>query len=168
MKCHVAEKSMPKEWKLGVIETVDAYDPDGDDGIENNDLAPLALRDGDSGTNWRTSCYSGEFMGGKKGVGLVVTMEALSQSAVTVDVLNAPYIVEFFTTAAEEIPASFDAWEAQLGATEADTTARTIVSDMPPAPVRHVLVLIEQLGRDSSCSDARPFRGGLGEIGLVG
>jgi serine/threonine protein kinase len=152
----------------GAIATIEAYDPEGDDGVENNDLAPLALRDGDSSTNWRTWCYSSEFMGGKKGVGLVVTMDGLAQSAVTVDVGDGPYIIEFFTSAADDIPASFDSWDAQLGTVEADTEGGTIVSDVPSAPVRHVLILLEQIGRDSSCSDARPFRGQLGEVGLAG
>lgn len=152
----------------GAIATIAAYDPDGDDGVENDDLAALAARDGDPGTNWRTSCYSGEFMGGKTGVGLAVTMDGFAQSAVTVDVANGTYIVEFYTSTAENVPASFDAWDAQLGALATNTEGGTVVSAVPQAPVRHVLVLLKQIGRDSSCSDARPFRGRLGEIGLVG
>ena len=152
----------------GAIATIEAYDPDGDDGDENNDEAVRALRDGDESTTWRTSCYSGEFMGGKTGVGLVVTMDGFGQSAVTVDVVNGPYIVEFYTSTSESVPASFAAWDAQLGGVETDTAGATVVSDVPGAPVRHMLVLLKQIGRDASCSDARPFRGRLGEIGLVG
>ncbi len=152
----------------GQIVTIAAYDPDGDDGGENNDLAALAARDGDTSTNWQTSCYSGEFMGGKTGVGLVVTMDELSRSAVTVDVANGTYILEFYTSTADSVPASFDAWDSRLGSLVTDTEGGTVVSDTPSAPVRHVLVLLKQIGRDASCSDARPFRGRLGEIGLVG
>ncbi len=152
----------------GSISTIDAYDPEGDDGVENNDLASLALSDGDGSTDWPTSCYSSEFMGGKKGVGLVVTMDGLAQSAVTVDVVNGPYIIEFYTSASDAVPATFEGWDAQLGTVGADSAGGTVVSDVPPTPVRHVLVLLEQIGRDSSCSDARPFRGRLGEVGLVG
>jgi hypothetical protein len=94
-------------------------------------------------------------------------MDGFAQSAVSVDVVNGPYILEFFTSASENVPASFDAWDAQLGAVSTDTEGGTVVSDVPAAPVRHVLVLLEQIGPDSSCSDARPFRGRLGEIGLL-
>jgi len=151
----------------GVIAVIEAYDPDGDDGVENDDLAALARLDGDSSTNWRTSCYSDRFMGGKKGVGLVVTMDGFAQSAVTVDVASGPYIVEFFTSTAETAPSSFAGWDAQLGGAQTGNEGATVVSDTPATPVRHVLVLLEQIGRDDSCSDARPFRGRLGEIGLA-
>lgn len=149
------------------LPTIVAYDPDGDDGEENDDQAILALADGDTSTYWRTSCYDGEYMGGKFGVGLVMNFEAPTQRAVTVDTLNAPYIIEFYTSTADAVPASFDGWDRQLGAREADMEPGTVVSDVPDAPIRHMLVLLRQLGEDTTCSDARPFRGRLGEIALV-
>jgi len=151
----------------GAIAVIEAYDPDGDDGVENDELAALARRDGNDSTNWRTSCYSDQFMGGKKGVGLVVTMDGFAQSAVTVDIAAGPYIVEFFTSTADTAPASFAGWDAQLGSVQSGTNGETVVSDAPATPVRHVLVLLQQIGRDTSCSDARPFRGRLGEVGLA-
>jgi len=152
----------------GAIATISAYDPDGDDGSENDAQAPQALRDGNDQTTWGTSCYSDQFMGGKKGVGLVVTTDGFSQSAVSVDVVNGPYIVEFFTSAADAVPTSFNGWDAQLGSVQAAKVGGIVVSDIPPSPVRHILILLEQIGNDSSCSDARPYRGRLGEIGFVG
>jgi hypothetical protein len=149
------------------IASIDAYDPDGDDGTENDDEAILALADGDSSTFWRTSCYDGEFMGGKFGVGLVVNFDAPAQRAITVNALTAPYIIEFYTSASESVPSSFDSWDRQLGAREFDTAPGTVVSDVPEAPVQHVLVLLRQLGEGDNCSEARPFRGRLGEIALI-
>ncbi len=150
------------------IASIDAYDPDGDDDEENDDEAILALADGDSSTFWRTSCYDGEFMGGKFGVGLVVNFDAPAQRAITVNALTAPYIIEFYTSASESVPSSFENWDRQLGAREFNTEQPGIVvSDVPETPVQHVLVLLRQLGQDDNCSEARPFRGRLGEIALV-
>ncbi len=150
------------------IAAIEAYDPEGDNGDENDDEAVLALADGDTSTNWRTECYDGEFMGGKRGVGLVITLDGLAQQAVTVDVVNGPYIVEFYTSAAGDVPASLDGWDTQLGPRSFATEGQVLVSEVPAAPVARILVLLKQLGADASCSEAFPFRGRLGEIALVG
>jgi serine/threonine protein kinase len=152
---------------INSIASIEAYDPDGDDGEENDDEAVLALADGDSSTFWRTSCYDGEFMGGKYGVGLVATFDAPAQRAITVDALTGPYIIEFYTSANESVPTSFDGWDRQLGAQEFSAQPGTVISNIPESPVQHVLVLLRQLGNGDNCSEARPFRGRLGEIALV-
>ena len=149
------------------IARITAYDPDGDSD-ENDGEASRALADGDSSTVWRTVCYGGEYMGGKKGVGLVVSLDSSSMQALSVDVVNGPYQVEFYTTSGESIPPTFTAWETQLGTKAAAAEGEVIVSAVPSQPVRHMLVLLIQLGVDSSCSDANPYRGRLGEIALVG
>ena len=102
------------------------------------------------------------------GVGLVVSLDRPAQQALTVDVINGPYIVEFYTSTAEDIPSQFDQWPTQLGARAFSSEGEVVQSDVPAAPVRHMLVLLKQLGTDTSCSDANPFRGQLGEIALVG
>ncbi len=54
------------------------FDPEGDDGAENNDLAPNAI-DGDPDSRWRTSRYNrAGFAGLKSGVGLIFELEANS------------------------------------------------------------------------------------------
>jgi eukaryotic-like serine/threonine-protein kinase len=149
------------------IATITAYDPGGD-GTENDGEAVLSLADGNPATSWPTFCYSSRYMGGKQGVGLVVTFDALAQQAVTVDVQTGPYQVDFFASDADTIPASFDAWGAPLGSTAFADDPGTVVSPVPPAPARHVLILLKELGRDGTCSDANPYRGRLGEIAVVG
>ena len=54
--------------------TITAWDPDGSNGSENDAQAPLALADGSGATSWSTECYSSQYMGGKSGVGLIVTL----------------------------------------------------------------------------------------------
>ncbi len=150
-----------------VIATVTAYDPSGD-GTENDADAVLSLADGNTATTWPTTCYSSQYMGGKPGVGLVVTFDGPAQQAITVDVQTAPYQVDFFASDAEVIPASLDAWGAPLASTAFANDPETVVSPVPAAPARHILILLKELGRDGTCSDANPFRGRLGEVAVVG
>jgi serine/threonine-protein kinase len=149
------------------IATVTAYDPSGD-GTENDADAVLSLADGNATTSWPTTCYSSRYMGGKPGVGLVVTFDGLAQQAITVDVQTGPYQVDFFASDAEAIPASLDAWGAPLASTAFANDPETVVSPVPTAPTRHILILLKELGRDGTCSDANPYRGRLGEIAVVG
>ena len=60
------------------IAGIAAWDPDGSNGSENDAQAPLALADGSGATSWSTECYSSQYMGGKSGVGLIVTLSAAS------------------------------------------------------------------------------------------
>jgi hypothetical protein len=54
------------------LEGIGAYDPEGDDGVENNEDAPLAT-DGDESTHWRTvRYYDAPAIADKSGVGLVL------------------------------------------------------------------------------------------------
>ena len=147
-----------------VIRTITAFDPDGD-GTENDDLAVEALA-GNPSTAWTTVCYSSQFMGGKRGVGLVVSFEEPATAALSVDILSAPYQVQFFTSAKQQAPRSIDGWGIALSA-EAGQSTGTVVSGTPNAPVRHALVLLNEIGSDSSCTSANPYRGTLNQISVV-
>jgi len=149
------------------IVTITAYDPDGDL-TENDADAVLSGADGNPDTNWRTVCYSDRFLGGKRGVGLVVSFDALARQSITVDVGHGPYQLQFFATDAEAIPATFDQWGEPLGPTAFANDPDTVVSPLPAAPARHVLVLLNELGSDAGCTSSNPYRGALGEIAVAG
>lgn len=149
------------------IATITAYDPGGD-GTENDGDAVLASADGNPATSWKTVCYADKYLGGKPGVGLVVTFDGPTQSSVSVDVTSAPYQVDFFATDAETIPTGIGDWGPALGPTEFASQTETLVSPVPTAPARHMLILLKELGDDGTCSDSNPYRGGLGEIRLGG
>jgi serine/threonine-protein kinase len=149
------------------IATITAYDPGGDL-TENDSDAVLSLADGNASTFWSTSCYSSQYMGGKQGVGLVVTFDDLAQQAITVDVQTGPYQVDFFASDADTIPASFEAWGAPLGSTAFASEPGTVVSPAPPAPARHILILLKEIGTGGACSDTNPYQGRLGEVAVVG
>jgi serine/threonine-protein kinase len=144
------------------IASIVAYDPEGDR-QENDDLARAALADGDSSTNWRTVCYARALMGGKAGVGLAVTLAAPATGTLSFDVGNAPFQVEVFGAATDAVPAGFADWGAPL-AQKAVSDTPTTVSVTAPTPVRHLLIVLRELGRDAACSSANPHRTSIGEI----
>ena len=41
------------------------------------------------------------------------------------------------------------------------------MSDFPPTAVRHMLVLVTEIGPDSACTSANPYRGTIGELQLL-
>src|SRR4029453_8690907 len=72
------------------ITTIQAWDPDGDNGTENDTQAGLAIADGSASTSWPTECYSNKFLSGKRGVGLIISLSGASTGTFHVDSLNAP------------------------------------------------------------------------------
>jgi len=149
------------------IATVTVFDPGGD-GTENDSDVMSALADGSATTSWPTQCYSSRYMGGKQGVGVVVTFDSLAQQAITVDVQTGPYQVDFFASDADTIPASFEAWGAPLRSTAFADEPETVVSPVPPAPAHHILILLKELGQDGSRSAENPYRGRRGEVAVPG
>jgi serine/threonine-protein kinase len=149
--------------QASIVSTV-TFDPEGDL-RENDDTVDLAT-DGDPSTTWRTSCYSNEFMGAKNGVGIVVSFDTPIARSLSVALDHGPYIVKFYGAIGDEAPTTFDDWGAEVDLAFGDT-ATTITSAAPVVPVSHMLVLIQQLGRDDGCSENNPFRGGISEIALA-
>jgi serine/threonine protein kinase len=143
-----------------------AFDPDGD-GHENDADVSLAGADGNPATSWATVCYSSKFFGAKRGVGLVVSFDQPNTRALSVDVINAPYQLRFFGSAADVAPTDLAQW-VQIGAKSYANNPATVVSDVPAAPIKHMLVLLNEVGADSTCTASNPYRGRLGEISLVG
>jgi serine/threonine-protein kinase len=142
------------------IASVTAFDPDGD-GEENDDQAAAAV-DGDPSTGWNTVCYSSEYLGGKGGVGLVATFDALAAGTLTIDIASAPWIVEVYASTGEATPASIGDWGESIASANA-TAAKTLEVPLL-TPARHVLVLMRQLGASDSCSGDNPYRGTISEL----
>ena len=162
-----ASDTTPPSAAGSAIATITAYDPDGD-GTENDGDAVLARADGAPGTSWGTVCYSDRYLGGKRGVGLVVSFDGPLRQAVSVDVLTAPYQVSFFASDADTIPSTIDDWGPELGSTQFADEPGRVSSPVPSAPIRHLFVMLRELGEDAGCTSANPFRGRLGEIAIVG
>ena len=154
------------------IAQLTSYDPDGDDGTENDSLVPLAI-DGDSTTAWTTVCYSSKFLGGKGGVGLVADLGSVRTGTLTATIASSPYQVRIYGASATAnsnatggvIPTSFAAWGQPL--TSASDTEPGVVTATLTSPARYILVSFIELGRSSACS-SNPYRGEISNLSFSG
>lgn len=135
-----------------------AYDPDGD-GVENDDQVDRVL-DGDPTTTWSTVCYQSQYLGAKRGVGIVLELATATTARIEVDVASAPWNVQVH--ASETMPTSIDGWGPELAADYSTSPGQLVATSA--SPVRYVLVLLRELAPDPTCSTANPYRGQLSEI----
>jgi serine/threonine protein kinase len=141
---------------------VRAWDPDGTNGTENDAQAALALADGSDSTAWATECYQNQYMGGKRGVGLILDLSAPSPGTLSLQTLNAPYQIDVYTATTEVPPADLDAWD-QIGSALSGEQPGMVETKIDVAAT-HLLVWLRELGLDEACTTANPYRGRLGEI----
>ena len=144
------------------IVTVQAWDPDGDNGRENDSQADLALADGSASTAWPTECYQNEYMDGKSGVGLILGLNGAATGTVSAESLNGPFQIDVLVANGESAPSSLDGWS-QVGATQFSDDPGVIEVDLAE-PASFVLIWLKRLGPDEACTESNPFRGRLGEI----
>lgn len=141
-----------------VVAKAAAYDPDGD-GVENDEQVGRVL-DGDPATTWSTVCYQSQYLGAKRGVGVVLELSTATVARIEADVASAPWNLQIH--GAERLPSSIDGWGPELAADYSDSPGRLEATST--TPVRYVLVLFRELGPDPACSSANPYRGQLSEI----
>jgi len=141
---------------------VQAWDPDGDNGRENDAQANLAIADGSESTMWPTECYQDRFMGSKRGVGLILGLNGATTGTVSVESINGPFQLDILTATGDAPPTDLDGWT-KVGATSSSESPATIETPIA-LPAQYVLVWLKELGRDEACSESNPFRGRLGEI----
>jgi hypothetical protein len=147
------------------IVSIQAWDPDGDNGTENDTQAGLALADGSASTPWPTECYSNKFLSGKRGVGLVISLSGPSTGTLHVDSLNAPYQIDVMSSSEPTAPTEIDAWQ-QVGETSFADQPGSVEVHVDEAAT-FVLVWLKELGRDEACTEHNPFRGRLGEVSFT-
>jgi serine/threonine-protein kinase len=147
------------------IAAVLAFDPDGD-GIENDADAGNTI-DGDPTTSWSTVCYSSQFLGGKRGVGVVVTFDRPTTAQLAVSVESAPYQINFYGSDAELPPLQFEGWGEALAPTSFDRQPGVLTSPALATPVRHVFVAFNEIAPSDDCSSNNPNQGRISEIRLV-
>jgi serine/threonine-protein kinase len=162
----VAEAAEPVvQGETARILSVTTFDPEGDF-EENDELAAAALADDDSSTEWRTSCYSNQFMGAKRGVGLVVSFDRPLDQRITFDVGTGPYQVQLFEWDGESIPSTVDDWGEPFDRSFG-STAEAVTADPTGFAARHVLILLNEIGADDGCSADNPYRGTIAELTLI-
>ena len=145
------------------IQAVTTYDPEGDDGQENDELVSRAI-DGDPATFWSTLCYGSRTLGGKGGVGIVADLGTAAIGTFTASIASAPYQIQILTAGDGPIPPQIADWgspfKRAVGADPEDVTVSI------NKPTRYVLVLFKQLAKTPDCT-RNPSRGNIDEMNFV-
>ena len=139
------------------ISRVMSYDPNGDDGVENDDLLPYLL-DGTPRTQWRTVCYGDKFFGSKGGVGVVLELSAPATGTLMVNPQTKPWGLELYA-AGDVIPASLEQWGPRIGKNYGTEVGPTTFAVADPA--KYLMVWFREAGASSACSAKNPFQGVL-------
>ena len=140
---------------------VKSFDPDGDDKVENEDLLPNLI-DPDPISEWTTVCYGNQFFGSKVGVGVVASLSGVGIGDLIATFANAPYSADVFVSTSDVAPTSVDDWGLRVStAFSKEAGPATFAID---APARHVLLLLREIGRSNSCSNANPFKGRISNL----
>ena len=142
------------------VVSVKVFDPDGDS-TENDDLVGRVV-DGSADSAWSTVCYLDKYLGGKRGVGVVLSLDRASTGTFDIAVASAPYQVRVYAVGGKRAPSEFTDWGPAIesfAGTESGTLRVTL-----PSAARHVLVSFQELGRSATCSSQNPYRGVLGEV----
>jgi eukaryotic-like serine/threonine-protein kinase len=145
------------------VEQVTTYDPEGDDGQENDELVSRAI-DGDPATVWSTLCYGSRTLGGKGGVGIVADLGTPAIGTFTVSIASGPYQIQILTAGDGTIPAQIADWGPPLKrAVGANPESVTVSINKP---TRYVLVMFKQLAKTAECTK-NPYRGDISEMNFV-
>jgi serine/threonine-protein kinase len=136
------------------ISTITSYDPNGDDGEENEALTPLLL-DGNPETVWTSTCYANQFFGSKEYVGLVVQLNQPATGTLQIAMANAPWTIEVYQ-ALDTAPFALVEW-GERTARKFNTKRRgsTFAID---SPAQYFLVVFREAGRGPSCSSTNPYQ----------
>ncbi len=145
------------------IVKVTTYDPEGDDGQENDDLVSWTI-DGNPATIWSTLCYGSRSLGGKQGVGVVADLGTAATGTFSVFIASAPYQIQVLIAPDGAIPGQIADWGSPLKrAVGADPEAVTVAIS---SPTRYVLVMFKQLAKTVECT-RNPYRGDISEMTFV-
>jgi eukaryotic-like serine/threonine-protein kinase len=147
------------------IATIIAYDPDGTNRAENDTQAFLAIADGSVSTSWPTECYSNQYLGGKRGVGLILGLSGAMTGTLAVESMNGPYQIDVYAASGASAPADLAGWT-QVGDT-ASSNDPGVVTATVVTPATYLLVWLKELGQDEACTEKNPYRGRLGEISFT-
>ena len=145
------------------IAAINSFDPNGDDGVENEELIG-ALVDKNPQSSWATSCYADKFFGTKERVGVLVTLSGAGTGTLRVNFANGPTGTEIYGVASTP-PSGFDGWGAPL-AKDYQTRGK-IVKFSVTTPVTHLLIVLTEIGKSAACSATNPYQGRINEVAFV-
>jgi serine/threonine protein kinase len=138
-----------------IISRVVSYDPNGQDGLEN-EAGVWALTDNDQKTTWSTDCYATAFFGDKKYVGALIELSQPASGVLKVGMQNGPWSLEIYT-ATGVAPTSLEQW-GEPTATDYNTR-RGVAQFMVPSQTQFVLLMMREIGMSDQCSPDNPYQG---------
>lgn len=143
---------------------VKSYDPNGDDGEENDALLP-ALLDNNPATQWTTVCYDNKYFGSKEGVGLVLQLSGIGIGQLKANFANGPYNADVFVSTSKQIPTTIGDWGLRIGDVYSNSPGMATVDITQPA--RNVLLLLREVGRGTNCSYTNRYKGMINDLSFT-
>ncbi len=146
------------------VQNVRSYDPNGDDGIENEDMIP-ALLDNNPATTWTTVCYGDKYFGSKGGLGILLSLTGVGIGTLTANFVNGPWSAEVFVSTADTAPTGLNDWGLRVADASSETPG--IGKFTVEQPARNVLLVLRRIGTSSTCSNTNPYKGVLSDINFT-
>ena len=143
---------------------VRSYDPNGDDGQENEAMIPN-LTDNNPTTSWTTVCYGNQYFGSKGGVGVIVQLSGIGIGSLAATFGTAPWNAEVFVSASEAIPTTLDGWGVRVA--NSNGAAPGAATFDVATPGRNVLLYMREAGKSTSCSNSNPYKGMLSDLSFT-
>ena len=157
------EAPVPVEAAPLSVVSLTSYDPNGDDGEENEALIPNLL-DGNPETTWSTTCYANQFFGSKEYVGLLLQLSRPATGTLRVGMKNAPWAIDVFG-ANDTPPTSFEAWGQRL--VGGYNTVRKGSSFLITEPSQFILIALREVGPSPLCSASNQYQGVLAGVTFI-
>ncbi|MFM8793562.1 MAG: serine/threonine-protein kinase [Acidimicrobiales bacterium] len=146
------------------LKALRSYDPNGDDGAENESQVP-ALLDNNPATAWTTVCYGDRYFGSKGGVGLVLELSGTGIGTITANFANGPWHAEVYTADTESVPARFEDWGLRVADQYGENPG--IGKFDVRTPGRWMLLMLREAGRSAGCSNSNPYKGSLSDLSFT-
>ena len=146
------------------LKSVRSYDPNGDDGVENEAQVPLLL-DNNPATAWTTVCYGDRYFGSKGGLGLVLELSGTGIGTVSANFGNGPWNAEVYASDSPSVPARLEDWGTRVANGYSENAGMGTFKVQTPG--RYVLLLLREIGRSGSCSNANPFKGIINDLSFA-
>ena len=146
------------------LKGVRSYDPNGDDGVENESQVPLLL-DNNQATAWTTVCYGDRYFGSKGGLGLVLELSGNGIGTITANFTNGPWNAEVYSSSSDTVPARFEDWGLRTANAYGDNAGTGTFNVQTPG--RWMLLKLVEIGRSAGCSNANPYKGSISELSFT-
>ena len=146
------------------LTSVRSYDPNGDDGVENEAQIPLLL-DNNPATSWTTVCYGDRYFGSKGGLGLVLEMSGTGIGTITANFGNGPWNAEVYSVDSPTVPARLEDWGLRVANGYGENAG--VGTFKVQTPGHYMLLLLREIGRSGSCSNANPYKGVINDVSFA-